>query len=451
MAKAGVTRTSLLALLLLFLLHFCVGSVTALRQKVGNQGQEASGGNDRYVVVFNTGTLHTDVHVFRFDENANLLKIDDKLEFFEQDSSFKSYAENPEGFANLVATLLKKAVSVVPTSLQPETPLILGAEDELLFLGEEMSEKILQVVHDLFKKSSLLYKPEWVTVLPAAKQGAYLWGTINYLLGNVGSDYSKTVAVLAQESASAQMTYALSAKAAANAPMFSKGEQYIAMHYLQETNYYLYSHGYFPYGVYALRAEVLKYTNDTYTYCVTNGYNGQFKYHGEAYNVISAPTGSNYEKCKANVIRALHLNATCRVKNCTFNGVWNGGGGAGVDKLYLARGFYDAGSDTNIAGKPSTELRLLDYQKAAKMVCEVKSFEEAHILLPVVDLVELPYSCLDFVFVYTMLVDGFGFDPKMMVTAVKEVEYAGSIMTVQWPLGAALELVSSNNTRKNDI
>lgn len=38
----------------------------------------------------------------------------------------------------------------------------------------------------------------------------------------------------------------------------------------------------------------------------------------------------------------------------------------------------------------------------------------------------------------------------MMVTAVKEIEYANSSMAVEWPLGAALELVSSNITRKSD-
>lgn len=43
-----------------------------------------------------------------------------------------------------------------------------------------------------------------------------------------------------------------------------------------------------------------------------------------------------------------------------------------------------------------------------------------------------------------------GFDPMMMVTAVKEIEYANSSMAVEWPLGAALELVSSNITRKFD-
>jgi hypothetical protein len=65
---------------------------------------------------------------------------------------------------------------------------------------------------------------------------------------------------------------------------------------------------------------------------------------------------------------------------------------------------------TKIAAEPSTEVRLVEYEKAAKMACELKSFEEARNLFPDVDLVEMPYVCLDFVFVYTLLVDGLGMD-----------------------------------------
>lgn len=57
---------------------------------------------------------------------------------------------------------------------------------------------------------------------------------------------------------------------------------------------------------------------------------------------------------------------------------------------------------------PSTNLRLLEYEKVAKEACGVTSFEEAHSLYPDVPLFDLPYLCMDLVYVYTVLVDGFG-------------------------------------------
>lgn len=45
--------------------------------------------------------------------------------------------------------------------------------------------------------------------------------------------------------ASVQMAYAISAQAAANAP--TTGEEYITMHHLKGTNYYLYVHRFYSY------------------------------------------------------------------------------------------------------------------------------------------------------------------------------------------------------------
>lgn len=81
MSTAAATNLCLSVLFLLLFVQFCVGGTTFLTRKVGYEIREVSEGNDQYVVVLDAGTLYTTVHIFRFDENANLLKIDGELEF----------------------------------------------------------------------------------------------------------------------------------------------------------------------------------------------------------------------------------------------------------------------------------------------------------------------------------------------------------------------------------
>jgi hypothetical protein len=72
---------------------------------------------------------------------------------------------------------------------------------------------------------------------------------------------------------------------------------------------------------------------------------GKFTYHGEQYDAAAAPGGAVYDKCREEIAKALKLNVPCNAKNCTFDGVWNGGGGAGLDNLYAASSFYYLAAD----------------------------------------------------------------------------------------------------------
>lgn len=83
MAKAaGETSITFLALFLFLFVQFFASDANLLNQKAAPGGREVSRDCGRYVVVFDAGKISTDVHVFRFDERANLLEINGGLEVY---------------------------------------------------------------------------------------------------------------------------------------------------------------------------------------------------------------------------------------------------------------------------------------------------------------------------------------------------------------------------------
>lgn len=46
------------------------------------------------------------------------------------------------------------------------------------------------------------------------------------------------------------------------------------------------------------------------------------------------------KRCQILTRKALKINAPCKYDSCTFNGIWNGGGGDGEKNLYLSSSFY---------------------------------------------------------------------------------------------------------------
>ncbi|KMZ73834.1 Ectonucleoside triphosphate diphosphohydrolase 5 [Zostera marina] len=411
-------------------------------------GKKVGGVDKSYAVIFDAGSSGSRVHVYCFDSNLDLVPIGNELELFVQKKpGLSSYAENPIKAAESLKDLLEKAENVVPFELRHKTPIRVGATAGLRALGIEKSDRILQAVRVfLHDQSSLTSAQDAVTVLDGSQEGTFQWVTINYLLGNLGKGYSSTVGVVDLGGGSVQMAYAISEKEAADSPKVSNGEDsYVKELFLKGIKYYLYVHSYLHYGLLAARAQILKTDEDSASSCILAGYNGSYKYGDSEYDASSSTTGPSYTKCRTSAVKALKSDEpACTHMKCTFGGVWNGGGGDGQKNLFVASFFFDRAAEAGFVdpSTPVAKVKAKDFEDAARQACET-NINDARNSYSRVDEGNLPYLCLDLVYQYTLLVDGFGLEPFQEITLVKQVKYGDSFVEAAWPLGSAIEVASS--------
>ncbi|XP_039824159.1 probable apyrase 3 isoform X3 [Panicum virgatum] len=372
--------------------------------------ENAPAGPGRYA-----GSTGSRLHVFSFDRQMDLAPIGDDIEFFAKvKPGLSSYAGQPQKAANSILPLLDKAKSVVPSRLTKTTPLKLGATAGLRLIGNRQAERVLDAV------------------------------ALNYLLDKLGEDYSRTVGVIDMGGGSVQMAYAISASAAARAPAVADGEDpYVTKEYFKGKDYNVYVHSYLHYGAFAARAEILKSKNGPFSFCMLRGFIGKYTYNGKQYDATARPEGAVYEKCREEITNALKLNAPCHTKNCTFDGVWNEGGGAGQSNIYATSSFYYLASHVGFIDSkaPSAKAAPAAFMAAAKKACQM-DIKKAKVTYPDIGDMGLPYLCMDLTYTYTLLVDGFGLQPMKKITFVDKVKHGEYYIEAAWPLGTAIEAVA---------
>ncbi|MED6213833.1 hypothetical protein PIB30_097255 [Stylosanthes scabra] len=143
------------------------------------------------------------------------------------------------------------------------------------------------------------------------------------------------------------MVYAVSKDTAQNAPKPLDGQDpYIKNIILKGQEYNLYVHSYLRHGSDAARGEILNITHNSANPCVLAGFDGTYAYSGDEYRAYAPSSGSSFDKCRQIVREALKLEAPCSYnKDCTFGGIWSGGGGSGQKNLYVATSFFYMASE----------------------------------------------------------------------------------------------------------
>nr|BAM84272.1 apyrase [Medicago truncatula] len=400
-----------------------------------------------YAVIFDAGSTGTRVHVYHFDQNLDLLHIGNDIEFVDKiKPGLSAYADNPKQAAKSLIPLLEEAEDVVPEDLHPKTPLRLGATAGLRLLNGDAAEKILQATRNMFSnRSTLNVQSDAVSIIDGTQEGSYMWVTVNYILGNLGKSFTKTVGVIDLGGGSVQMTYAVSKKTAKNAPKVADGEDpYIKKLVLKGKQYDLYVHSYLRFGKEATRAQVLNATNGSANPCILPGFNGTFTYSGVEYKAFSPSSGSNFDECKEIILKVLKVNDPCPYSSCTFSGIWNGGGGSGQKKLFVTSAFAYLTEDVGMVepNKPNSILHPIDFEIEAKRACAL-NFEDVKSTYPRLTEAKRPYVCMDLLYQHVLLVHGFGLSPRKEITVGEGIQYQNSVVEAAWPLGTAVEAIST--------
>ncbi|PNY04739.1 Nod factor binding lectin-nucleotide phosphohydrolase [Trifolium pratense] len=239
---------------------------------------------------------------------------------------------------------------------------------------------------------------------------------------------------------SVQMTYAVSKKTAQNAPKVADGEDpYIKKLVLKGKQYDLYVHSYLSFGKEATRAQVLKSTNGSANPCLLAGFNG------EKYTAFASPSGANFDKCKNIILnKVLKVNAPCPYSNCTFGGIWSGGGGSGQKNLFAASAFHYLTEDVGLVDQnvANSKIHPVDIRNEAKRACAL-NFEDVKSTYPLLTEDKRPYVCLDLLYQHLLLVHGFGLKQKQEITVGGGIQYQNSVVEAAWPLGTAVEAISA--------
>ena len=398
-------------------------------------------GQNRFAIVFDAGSTGSRVHVFKFEVGARteLVLIDDTFEQLKPGLS--SFAKEPAKGAASLKPLLATALETVPAAQRASTTVEVRATAGLRMLPGSEADDLLEAVRRLLDEYPFAFDKDSVSIMDGESEGAFQWLTMNYLLGNLAGGIEDTVATVDLGGGSVQLAYAAESAHAQNAPpgyfkeMKSGGNAYYV---------YVYSH--LGYGLMAARAAVLGKAEGNASPCVPVGHDGEYVYGGKTHRAKGSKD-TDALACKSVVDEVLAPEKKCGAssqKDCSFNGVWDGSRGAGASTFYLSSYLFDRVSQAGLVDpeKPSGDTTPKKILAAAKKACSL-SPEEVLQEFKGVEEKDAPYYCHDLSYAHSLLTVGYKLADSRKVTLVKQITYKGQNIEAAWPLGAALNSLSS--------
>eukprot|EP00878_Enallax_costatus_P034916 GHUV01038861.1.p1 GENE.GHUV01038861.1~~GHUV01038861.1.p1 ORF type:complete len:200 (+),score=53.83 GHUV01038861.1:122-721(+) len=198
----------------------------------------------------------------------------------------------------------------------------------------------------------------------------------------------------------------------------------------------------------AARAKVIEAGRDDPNHpCFAKGSSLKYTYAGKEYAIGEVVEAGDFKKCAAITYKALEHDKDCGQPKeaCSFSGAWRGKPTSMPRVYYVSSYFWDRAQDSGIiADKNAIEWKTSpgDFAKRATAACG-KDITELTKAFAGLQPAQAPYFCLDLSFCHTVLTQGFDLPEDAAITLVKQVKYNGQTIEAAWPLGAAINDLSS--------
>lgn len=402
-----------------------------------------------HVLMVDAGSAGSRLHVFKFEHQGNAFPELKAGSFYQTIPGLSSYVDNPELAAESLDSLFDAALNEIPQRYHSTTPVSVKATAGLRLLGADKSNAILDAVrerigqHYPFQMGS----NSSVEIMDGKDEGVYAWLTINYLLGRIGNDKTKssprTAAVFDLGGASTQIVFE---------PDFSVYSDIEAKNLLLHGDHrydfkfgnhqhILYQHSYLGYGLMEARKhihhKVLENNTTTNNPCISSGSQKTVSLQNEQVTMFGpSPTQKQAGQCIEVAKSILNLEKDCPHEPCAFNGVHQPSltDTFSDEDVYIVSYFYDRVFQLGL----NETFPLSDLKRLTETVCMGMSTWRNHFDPDIIEeLSDRPEWCLDLSFMFTILHYGYGLPLQRKLTVAKQIDH----YELSWALGAALQML----------
>ncbi|CAF0738016.1 unnamed protein product [Brachionus calyciflorus] len=372
--------------------------------------------NTIYSIVIDAGSTGSRLHVFKLnhddseDKKFDIELINEEL-LVKVKPGLSAFGPNPEKAVDSIEPLLKRALEVIPATYHRLTRLSLKATAGLRLISDDLANKILKNIKELFMRYPFKIKgDDDVSILDGRYEGIYSWLTLNYALNSFSNSIETSVCSLDMGGGSTQVTFIPSGKVSSN-------EDLVKIQ-IDRSEYEIYAKSFLGFGLMSARLNILKKDplnidptkNELFSSCFQNSSKVTWSQQGVDYIILgkNEQINNSYANCYKNVVKTLENN-------------------------------FDAPSDLMFKTKAGGRIDVASIKKKAMTICNTPDSSENK----EVDVKDKDYAflCMDLTFIHAILSHGYGLPDH------KEIHVSNQVngMEISWALGAAFHMLNEND------